>query len=177
MKNLLLSFLALFCVSNFTIAQEIELGLNLGGGIPVGDIAEGTNGGFAWNINGYYGISEELSAGLEIGGTTFNGDVPTGFINFDADITITEILAVGRYKFVQKDALDVGAGFGLGLYRRSADISGSATNLGISPRVYGSYMITDEIGLTANIPFNIVLGDESFNYLQIRVGGFYLLSI
>jgi hypothetical protein len=172
MKNLVLSLLALFCISNSTFAQEIELGLNLGGGIPVGDVAEGTNGGFAWNINGYYGISEELSAGLEIGGTTFNIDIPTGFITIDADFTITEILAVGRYKFVQKDALDIGAGFGLGLYSGSAN-----TNLGISPRVYGSYMITDEIGLTANIPFNIVLGDGPSNYLQIRVGGFYLLSL
>jgi len=172
MKNLLLGFLALFCFTSSTIGQEVELGLNLGAGIPVGDVAEGTNGGFAWNINGYYGISEELSAGLEIGGTTFNVDVPTGFITLDADFTITEILAVGRYKFVQKDALDVGAGFGLGLYSGSAN-----TNLGISPRVYGSYMLTDEIGLTANIPVNIVRGDGSFNYLQIRVGGFYLLSI
>jgi hypothetical protein len=92
MKNLLLSFLALFCITSSTIGQEVELGLNLGGGFPVGDVAEGTNGGFAWNINGYYGISEELSAGLEIGGTTFNVDVPAGFITLDADFTLTEIL-------------------------------------------------------------------------------------
>ncbi len=95
--------------------------LNFGGGIPVGDIGDNFGGGFAWNINGYYGISEELSAGLEIGGTTFNSSVNTIFGSFDADFTLTEVIAVGRYKFYEKEALQIGAGLGLGLYRGSGN--------------------------------------------------------
>lgn len=176
MKNLLLAFATLFLFTSASLAQksdltELELGINLGGGIPVGDITNSFGGGFAWNINGYYGISEELSAGLEIGGTTFNSSISTPFGAFGADFTLTEFLAVGRYKFFEKEALQIGGGLGLGLYS-----GGGNSELGISPRVYGSYMLTDEIGLTANIPFNLILTEGSLNYLQIRVGAFYLLS-
>lgn len=172
MKNCIISLLALFCISSTSYAQDIELGLNLGAGIPVGDISDAFGGGFAWNINGYYGVSEELSAGLEIGGTSFNSSVSTPFGSFDADFSITEIIAVGRYKFFEKEALQIGGGLGLGLYSGEG-----STEIGISPRVYGSYMLTGEIGLTANIPFNLILTEGSLNYLQIRVGAFYLLSL
>lgn len=178
MKNLLLAFATLFLFTSASLAQksdltELELGINLGGGIPVGDIANNFGGGFAWNINGYYGLSDELSAGLEIGTTTFNSSVRTVFGSINVgNFTITEILAVGRYKFYEKEALQIGGGLGLGLYSGSGN-----SELGISPRVYGSYMLTDEIGLTANIPFNLILTEGSLNYLQIRVGAFYLLAL
>ena len=171
MKNYILSLVALFCISGVTYAQDLELGINLGAGIPVGDISDAFGGGLAWNINGYYGVSDELSAGLEIGATTFNSSINSGF-GFDPDFTLTEFIAVGRYQFYEKDELSIGAGLGLGLYSGSGN-----SELGLSPRFYGSYMLTDEIGLTANIPFNLIITESSFNYLQIRVGAFYLLSI
>ncbi|HKK63336.1 MAG TPA: hypothetical protein VJ951_12300 [Bacteroidales bacterium] len=171
MRKLLLSIAAIFCFSSLSNAQEIEVGLNLGLGIPVGDIGEAYGSGFAWNINGYYGISDKLSAGLEIGSTTFNSSINSPFGGFDIDFSLTEFIAVGRYKFYDKEKLSLGAGMGLGLY------SNSGSELGISPRVYGSYMLTDEIGLTANIPFHLLLTEGSLNYMQIRVGGFYLLSL
>jgi hypothetical protein len=171
MKKILLTIAAFSCFLSYSKAQEIELGLNMGLGFPVGEISDVYGGGFAWNINGYYGISDKLSAGLEIGSTTFNSSVNTSFGAFDLDFSLTEFIAVGRYQLYEKEKLAFGAGMGLGLY------SNSGSELGISPRVYGSYMLTDEIGLTANIPFHLLLTEGDLNYMAIRIGGFYLLSL
>ena len=93
--------------------------------------------------------------------------------NLDLSFTLTEILVVGNYIFLESDQLRVGGGLGAGFYANDG-----GEEIGVSPRVFAQYMVTDNIGLSAQIPVNLLFVESSnFNYAGFRVGAFYRIDM
>ena len=154
--------------------QSIDAGAHIGLGLPFGDIGDVYDPGFSWNVFGLYNINDQISAGLEIGGTTFAGEIVSPFLGtMDLSFTLTEILVVGNYIFLESDQLRVGGGLGAGFYANDG-----GGEIGVSPRVFGQYMVTENIGLSAQIPVNFLFVEYSnINYAGFRVGAFYRIDM
>lgn len=162
-KNLLMTAVIAFFAFGSADGQSIDAGAHIGLGLPFGDIGNVYDPGFSWNVFGLYNVNDQISAGLEIGGTTFAGEI------VDVNFTLTEILVVGNYIFLESDQLRVGGGLGAGFYA----IEGEG-EIGVSPRVFGQYMVTENIGLSAQIPVNFLFVEYiNINYAGFRVGAFY----
>jgi|GEM_PF-1350060 len=173
MKNLLAAVVIALGTFGYAQAQTIDAGANIGLGIPFSDLGDVYDPGFSWNIFGLYHFNDQISAGLEIGASTFTGSVEIPFFGTqDLSFTLTEVLVVGNYVFLDNGELRLGGGLGAGIF------ANDGSEIGISPRVFAQYMVTDNIGLSAQIPVNILfIENADFNYAVIRVGGFYRLDL
>lgn len=168
-KNLIAFIFILIGSLSATQAQNLDGGINFGLAIPTGDFGNVYDPGLSWNLFGYYHFSDRASAGLEMGGSRFNGEDNLGF--FGAQY-LTEALALGNFVFLDNDELLLGGGLGAGLLGARGSI-----DLGISPRIFAQYMVSDNFGLNAQLPFNMVLtGGGNLNYIVFRVGGFYRID-
>jgi len=174
MKILLMTAFVALCAIGSADAQSIDAGANVGLGLPFGDMGDVYDPGFSWNVYGLYNINDQVSAGLEIGGTTFSGEVVVPLLGtLDLSFTLTEILVVGNYVFLESDQLRVGGGLGAGFYANDG-----GEEIGVSPRVFARYMVTNNIGLSAQIPVNLLFVESSnFNYAGFRVGAFYRIDM
>jgi hypothetical protein len=173
-KNLVALFVIVIGSLSATQAQNIDAGANIGLALPTGDFGDVYDPGFSWNIFGFYHFSDQVSAGLEIGGSSFSGEIDLGIFGTQSlDFTLTEILAVGNFVFLDSDGLRLGGGIGAGFFS-----SDGGSEVGLSPRFFAQYMVSENIGLNAQLPFNMVLtGGGDFNYIVFRVGGFYRIDM
>lgn len=153
-------------------AQTIDAGANIGGALPIGDLGDTHNPGLSWNVFGIYHVTNQVSAGIEIGGSAFNFDGPD-FGPYSLDISLSELLLVGNYVFYESDGVRIGGGLGAGIFSNDNN-----SNFGISPRVIAHYMVTENIGFNAQVPVNIVFNSNgNLNYFALRIGGFYRIDL
>lgn len=179
MKKLLFMTALIFGAFGMAQGQSIDFGLNGGLTLPFGDISE-AGVGFAWTGHATYHATDELNFGLEYGSRAFTRSESFGGLTFESTIVFANFLGVANYNFLSDGDITLGAGLGAGIFTSSIrDVDGSGqTDFGISPRISGTYLLTDNIGLSAAIPFNMVFSEGSTTtFAELRVGAFYRLEL
>ncbi len=169
-----------------SMSAQINVGVNFLLGFPSGEWADGVNTGFGGGVEGNYFVNEDISVGLEVGFNSFGTDVD------GASFSITPISIKGEYYFLD-DEFRPFVGFGFGYYLVSGkspgfpplipEVNATMNGFGISPRIGGSYQVSDLIAIVLNINYNILFGqtfggdldgagdvDDPTNFIGVGIG-------
>ena len=188
-KPTLLAIMLLFIGTINQSQAQISLGLNLGVGIPTGDMADVSKGGlstgFGGELQGRYHVNDNFAFGLNIGYYNWgiSATVPTG-LTFK--FTTLPVMGVVDF-YLKRDGFRPFTGVELGYCNWTATVSGSIASLPVdisntgsgiafAPFFGGAYPISDNLDLFGKLKYFFAVTENSSNgasnlsYFALNVG-------
>jgi hypothetical protein len=186
--SVLLLFVLISAVAvNAQEFKKFQLYTGLGYAMPGG---EGAGGGFLWDVEPAYRVSDELAVGLRIEGALIVRGLSEASDTYSGDIAgISSYTLNGRYYF-SNEKFRPYAGLGVGMYSLAAVSfsttgggSASESKIGFYPRVgfdLGHFNVNIDyniVGTTEVNGFDSSGNPKTFDvknsYLGIRIGAFF----
>ena len=173
-------------------AQNMQVGLELGLEVPVGDFSIGYAPGYCFGASGKYFLNEKMAVGGNLLYNSFHGYVFKDVYSYETwrnSAAATAFTGLFQYNFTDGKAKLYGGG-DLGFYfwrsRYYYDYwinpaghhsyeyrTWHETELGIAPFGGIAYDISDKLVFDGNIKLNLMLSQIGLNYLGFNVGLFY----
>lgn len=156
----------------FTQAQSRFGNVSLSLGLPI-STEQNLGPGPGFSACGVYNSINGFSFGVELGVTLFpRTDGPEGAgLFWDAE-SIFNLSGYVLYDIGSLGSFDILVGSGVGIYRPS--YLNIKRALGMSPRVRGLWMLTDEVGLSLEIPVTMIFEDgKTTTFTEFRIGALY----
>lgn len=169
-------------------AQKMNIGANLAGGLPLGDLGNGTNFGIGGDVSLDYYFNDRFDLGLEAGYKTF----PYSNTALDGEaINIIPIQLTAGFHNDIDDWIDLYGELGGGIFISSSTLANSEsyTDAGISPRIGVAFELTPLFFLDVNVNYTHVFSEETetingvdaqvfptMNWVGLNVGILYTIG-
>lgn len=193
MKRLIFTATLCFGMLATAIAQKANVGVNLAGALPMGDLSNASNFGYAGDVSFDYYFSDNFDLGLEVGYRRFGYSYESFGLDGEG-INLVPVLITPAFHTDIDDWMDFYGELGVGMYfgeSRSAPENGDFASFGASPRVGIAFELTPTVFFDLNVNYNYVMTDaytetyrgteytlvpENLQYLGLNVGLLYTIQ-
>ncbi len=182
MKRILLTLgcvLAL-AIPHSTLAQKANIGLNLAGALPLGNLDNMSDFGPGGDLTFDYYFNDRFDLGVELGYRRFGYSEP-----FDElEMSIMPLLLTAGLHTDISDNIDLYGELGGGAYMISrpffdsegAESSVDETFGGVSPRIGMAMDLSDLLFLDVSLAYNhVFIESDDLNWLGLKVGLLYTI--
>ena len=182
-KHFLLLVAATVILSVSAFAQGMSVGVNVEGGIPMGDFADISSFGIGGTGVFVYNVDPNLSITGRVGYLNFSGkDIDLVDFKLKTSYGIIPVLAGARYYFMPEGDTRVYGAAELGIYMLSVkasttvlgysvDVTSSESKFGFAPTFGAQFKVGDKMNLDAHVNYSYVSTEGSaLNWIGFGIG-------